>query len=445
MWQSRSQPPASHDEETAAEETQPLVSNANNSNANNSNSQNCNDASVRANLSRWLKWFNNSIISKIFTSLLGSLLPLFIAAVLIYYLVREHQKSNRDADADLQQHLIKARHGAVASDVGVCSQIGVDMLQLKNGTAVDAIVATALCIGVFNMYASGIGGGGFMVIRHPNGTSKAVNFREMAPGASHKEMYSKDPLMAQNGGLAVGIPGEVKGFYEAWKMYGRVEWKELFEPSIRLCEEGFNATWFLGKVIESEKEFLKQADKREWGFLFNEGTGELLKEGDLVKRPALGKTLRKIAENGPDAFYKGEVAETLAEFVQGRGGILTAEDLGMYKVEVEDTLKVWAFGQEILTCPPPCSLTRSSSGHITKGHSPRYNLDPVFQQDSGRPVLHGYRLYMSMTSLGIFLPKHIIDQARFYPYGLYRYSFADAVIRGAVIPPKDLELHKQVL
>ncbi|KAK6348388.1 hypothetical protein TWF718_006185 [Orbilia javanica] len=291
------------------------------------------------------------------TTTLAALLSIFFISILVYLVVTNHPAHNKNKNnhQSLSDHLITAKNGAVASDVQVCSTIGVDILKLKNGTAVDAAIATALCIGVVNMYSSGIGGGGFMVIRHHNGSSKTVNFREMAPGAAWKDMYNSDPMLAQRGGLAVGVPGEIDGYWKAWKMYGRVQWKDLFEPSIKLCEEGVRVTLFLGRAIDDKREWLKTVDKKEWGFLFKDGTGEALKEGEVMYRPALGKTLRIIAEKGLDGFYKGVVAEKLVKFVREKGGILTLEDLEAYEADVEETAKVWAFGREILTCKAPCS------------------------------------------------------------------------------------------
>ncbi|KAK6517845.1 hypothetical protein TWF506_005021 [Arthrobotrys conoides] len=302
--------------------------------------------------------FRTLPVATTISTTLAAFLSVFFFSILVYLVVTKHPAHNKNKNSNnqnLSDHLITAKNGAVASDVQVCSTIGVDILKLKNGTAVDAAIATALCIGVVNMYASGIGGGGFMVIRHQNGSSKTVNFRERAPGAAWKDMYNSDPMLAQRGGLAVGVPGEIDGYWKAWKMYGRVQWKDLFEPSIRLCEEGVKVPWFLRHVMDAEAEWLKTVDRREWGFLFKDGTDELLKEGEVMYRPALGKTLRTIAEKGMDGFYKGAVAKSLVKFVKRKGGILTLEDLETYEADIEETAKAWAFGREILTCKAPCS------------------------------------------------------------------------------------------
>ncbi|KAK6341154.1 hypothetical protein TWF696_008241 [Orbilia brochopaga] len=288
------------------------------------------------------------------STILATLLTLAFAALLTTFIVVSRDTSPREDGSNPFDHLTIARHGAVNSDVAVCSDIGVAILRDKNGTAVDAAIATALCIGVVNMYASGIGGGGFMVIRAGDGGSASINFRETAPGAAHRDMFNHDAMAARWGGLAVGTPGEIAGFYEAWKLYGRVPWRELFEPNIELCENGFEVPKFLRHVIDGELDWLLKADKGEWGFLFDE-RGEVLDAGALMYRPALGKTLRLIAEGGPKAFYEGRVAESLVRSVRKHGGVLTVEDMKGYTAEIEETLKMWAFGQEILTCPPPCS------------------------------------------------------------------------------------------
>ncbi|KAJ6263306.1 Gamma-glutamyltransferase [Drechslerella dactyloides] len=308
---------------------------------------------------------NRSVSSISPVTFFACLLMLAIGNTILAFAVFSRIPSSpRHDGGDPRNHLITAHRGAVASDVEVCSQIGVNTLRMRNGTAVDAAIATALCIGVVNMYASGIGGGGFMVVRAPDGTSSSLNFREMAPGASHRDMFNHDPLAAQHGGLAVAIPGEVAGFYAAWKLYGRVPWRELFAPSIALCEDGVRVPMFLRHVME-ECEWLLQADKKEWGFLFRED-GQMLQEGDVMYRPALGKTLRLIAEGGPEVFYEGSVARSLAKFVKAKGGVLTVGDMKEYTAQVDDTLKVWAFGQEILTCPPPCRTMKWLSAGRTE-------------------------------------------------------------------------------
>src|SRR5690606_32701805 len=187
---------------------------------------------------------------------------------------------------------VKVHKAAVAADVEKCSHIGVDILK-KGGNAVDSAIATGACLGTINMFASGIGGGGFMVIRHPNGTSKSLNFREMAPAAAHVDMYHSNPLLAQVGGLAFAVPGEVDGFATAHAMFGKLPWKDLWMPSIDLAKNGFVVTKELAWQITRYNDFfIEHID--EWKFLEAE-PGKLLGEGDIMKRPEFAKTLEVIA------------------------------------------------------------------------------------------------------------------------------------------------------
>lgn len=163
--------------------------------------------------------------------------------------------------------LIKAKHGAVASENELCSDIGVNTLK-KGGNAVDAAVSTTLCIGVVNMFSyvsvvslrvvllkcrsSGIGGGGFMTIRVPpsvTNTSKSevytVDFREVAPLASHEKMFVANPESARWGGLAVGVPGELRGLQKAHELWGSLPWKTLVQPSAELARG-----WKVQKELE---------------------------------------------------------------------------------------------------------------------------------------------------------------------------------------------------
>jgi hypothetical protein len=145
-------------------------------------------------------------------------------------------------------HLIHAEHGAVASEHESCSMIGVEMLK-QGGSAVDAAIAATLCIGVINMFSSGIGGGGFMVVKPPNGTAYTIDFREIAPAASNETMFLKDPLSSIWGGLAIGVPGEIRGLAEAHRRWGKLPWGNLFEPSVKLSTR-FRVTRMLAERLE---------------------------------------------------------------------------------------------------------------------------------------------------------------------------------------------------
>ncbi|KAI5787033.1 gamma-glutamyltranspeptidase-domain-containing protein [Peziza echinospora] len=259
-----------------------------------------------------------------------------------------------DSRREDRRNQIESRNGAVSSDVEACSKIGVDILR-QGGNAIDAVIATGACIGTYNMFASGVGGGGFAVVRLANGESSSFNFREMAPAAAHRDMYEADPMLAQRGGLAFAIPGEVDGFWQLHKKYGSLPWEDLWKPSIELNRYGFAVTETLALRIDHDKaHFLNHTE--EWSFLFSEETGELLREGEIMTRPQLANTLEIISEpDGHHEFYHGSIAQSLAKAAQDAGGIVTKEDFAAFFTVEEYTVKTTAFGREFITCQSPCS------------------------------------------------------------------------------------------
>ncbi|KAH0603408.1 uncharacterized protein H6S33_007730 [Morchella sextelata] len=318
-----------------------------------------------------------------------------LVAVLMFFAVGfgiifwENEAEGSDSDI-----LVNAQHGVVSSDVEVCSEIGVGILK-KGGNSVDAIIAlttpptaTGVCIGVVDSFASGIGGGGFLVARTIYGDSKSFNFREMAPGAATRDMYNGEPLLAQVGGLAVATPGEVDGYATAHALYGKLAWHELWAPSIELCRGGFVVPPTLARHMQTQEAFFA-ANKKSWEYLFSEETGELLRAGEIMHRWAYADTLEVIAapeeaRDGGDTykgvreFYNGSIARWLARFVQNNGGILTEEDFGKYFTVVEETAKTVIDDMEVITCQPPCSgLVLIEGLNIAEGLNMRDSQDPL--------------------------------------------------------------------
>jgi gamma-glutamyltranspeptidase / glutathione hydrolase / leukotriene-C4 hydrolase len=153
---------------------------------------------------------------------------------------RHHLPNNRNPS-----YLIHASRGAVASESETCSKIGVEILK-EGGSAVDAAISSTLCIGVVNMFSSGIGGGGFMIVKLPGEQAWTIDFRETAPSASNSTMFLNDPSSSMLGGLSVGVPGEIRGFAEAHRRWGKLPWKRLFREPIKLAR-GFTVT----RVLEN--------------------------------------------------------------------------------------------------------------------------------------------------------------------------------------------------
>ncbi|KAK9947877.1 hypothetical protein M0R45_003475 [Rubus argutus] len=263
------------------------------------------------------------------------------------------RESNTGIEAN-DSDIVESEHGVVAADDGRCSEIGASILR-QGGHAVDAAVATALCVGVVNPMASGIGGGGFMVVRSSE-TSKtqAFDMRETAPSAASQNMYENNPEAKLIGALSMGIPGEIAGLHEAWLQHGRMAWRSLFQPAIKLAKDGFEVAPYLGGHIRKHEEMIIKDPGLRHVFAPN---GKVLKAGDKCYNVELGNSLESIAELGPQAFYNGSLGEKLVKDVRAAGGILTVEDLRNYKVNVTDAMTVDALGYTISGMPPPSAGT----------------------------------------------------------------------------------------
>ncbi|KAI8326002.1 gamma-glutamyltranspeptidase 1-like protein [Martensiomyces pterosporus] len=249
--------------------------------------------------------------------------------------------------------LVVAKRGAVATDEPRCSAIGLDVLR-EGGNAVDAAVASTLCIGILQAHSSGIGGGGFMLVRLP-GDKKPVliDFRETAGGAATEDMYINNITLAQIGGLAVGVPGEIAGLHSAHKRFGKLPWHRLFEPSIKLARKGFALSSLVHTQLKSMEAHIISSP----GFntTYTDGKGHLLSPGDIVRRPELAHTLEEIARHGPQAFYSGEIARSLVKAVQDNGGILTTDDFAQYKAIDHEPIETFYHGRRVITGSPPTS------------------------------------------------------------------------------------------
>ncbi len=259
------------------------------------------------------------------------------------------------------QKLLVTNNAIVVSAHPLASDVGVEILK-QGGNAVDATVAVHFALAVVNPRAGNIGGGGFMVIRRPDGTSEALDYRETAPARAHRNLYL-DPGgqviegLSTEGGLAVGVPGTVAGLYAVWKKYGQIkDWKKLLRPAIRLAKKGFS-------ISETEARRLNQYQK---AFKkYNPDNRVFIKAhwnaGDVLKQPGLARTLEIIARKGPEGFYEGEVARAIVKKVQQTGGIITEEDLKNYKPKFRKPVEVNYKNYKIISMPPP------SSGGIALG------------------------------------------------------------------------------
>ena len=248
------------------------------------------------------------------------------------------------------------KNGMVVSDNTVASQIGIDILK-KGGNAIDAAVATAFALAVTHPQAGNIGGGGFLVYMDSSGQATTIDFREKAPLLANPKMFldNSGTLIKDSnheGLKSVGVPGTVAGLYMAHKKYGSLPWKALVQPSIDLAENGVTLSYTLAahaKRINSNSnpKFLKN--------YYKNSKGELTKYGELWIQKKLAKTLKLIRDNGKDGFYKGAVAEEIAEFMKANGGIITLDDLDKYEAIERKAIKGTYKEYEIVAMPLPSS------------------------------------------------------------------------------------------
>jgi len=270
-----------------------------------------------------------------------------------------------EPDATRNQSVdLPSRHGVVAADHELASAAGAQMLR-RGGNVVDAAVATAFCLSVLRPEGCGIGGGGFMVIWDAEQRRGiAIDFRERAPVAATREMFrptdkQADPPPSQAGGLAVAVPGEVAGLLHALEHYGTLDRETVLAPAIALASQELPVDAQLRAAQrETIADFnrvpsLKERFPELWKTYLNSGT--VWSETASYRSP-LGDVLQRIADEGRDGFYEGEVAAAIVAEVRRHSGIMTVDDLKEIQPVVErQPLRVSYGKQELLTMPPPSS------------------------------------------------------------------------------------------
>jgi gamma-glutamyltranspeptidase/glutathione hydrolase len=228
----------------------------------------------------------------------------------------------------------------------------------RGGNAVDAAVATGFALAVTHPSAGNIGGGGFMVIRLPNGRTTAFDFREKAPLRSTPTMYldaegNIDRTLTAAGYLAPGVPGTVRGFAAAHRKFGKLPWREVVMPAVRLAEQGFPVSASLARGLNAELK--RMAPFPASVAAYGKTGGSEWAAGDLLVLTDLGRTLRAIATDGPDAFYKGWIADRIATDMEANGGLISKGDLAAYRAKERRPVTGTYRGFEIISMPPPSS------------------------------------------------------------------------------------------
>lgn len=246
-------------------------------------------------------------------------------------------------------------HAAVSSADPLASDVGAQVLK-DGGNAVDAAVATFFTLAVTYPQAGNLGGGGFMVLRLADGTTATLDFREVAPAAAHRNMYvdgsgAAQTALSQRGALASGVPGSVRGLYDAHRRYGSKPWSELLQPAIRTADAGYAMPAGLASSLNSAGSRLREHGATS----FLPPAGERWAAGDAFVQTDLANTLRRIAELGPGGFYEGETADALIATLSERGGIMTHADLANYKAIWREPATTSYKGYDLIMMPLPSS------------------------------------------------------------------------------------------
>jgi gamma-glutamyltranspeptidase / glutathione hydrolase len=252
--------------------------------------------------------------------------------------------------AQAQEPAIAFKNGVIVTVSAPASDAGLAVLK-AGGNAVDAAVATAFALAVTHPAAGNIGGGGFMVVHPPKGEPIVIDYRETAPAAAHKTMFKKGD--SPHSHRMVGVPGTVRGLASAHRKFGKLSWKGLVTPAVELAEKGFvldaHHAKSLNDVLKSAKGFA------ELQRVFGKPDGTPWAAGDRLTQADLAKTLRRIADDGPDAFYSGAIADQIVQEMKAGGGLVTGEDLAGYRAVERAAIHGTYRGYDVYAPPPPSS------------------------------------------------------------------------------------------
>lgn len=289
----------------------------------------------------------------------------FVGGVLLFGFLAQADLSNAITVAPVA----KGRGGMVVADSPLAARIGAEVLK-QGGNAVDAAVATAFALGVVEPEASGLGGGGFMLIYLAKpGKSVGIDYRAAAPSAARPDMFviggpglsshwegpatsGEQTNLRKIGGSAVAVPRMLAGMVAALRKYGSMSLAEVLAPAIKLAEDGFPVSATLYKNVLNYYPLIVKDPWMARTFLNN---GLPYEPGELMTMPDLGRSLRTIATEGPETFYRGALAAAIVKGVQGHGGIISAEDLRNIQASECDPLVGTYHGFRIVTLPPPSS------------------------------------------------------------------------------------------
>jgi len=266
----------------------------------------------------------------------------------------------RAQDSRWPTSAVRGAEVMVVSDEELADRAGIEILK-NGGNAVDAAAAVGFALAVVEPAAGNIGGGGLMLIRKADGKSIFLDYRERAPKKATRDMYKRadgadDPEGSTIGYRAIAVPGTVAGLALAVREYGKLTLARVMEPAIRLAENGFPISEKIASSLkESASNLSRFANSRH--IFLNSGSG--YSRGEILRQPELAATLRRIAEKGPDEFYRGETARHLVADMDKNGGLISLEDLATYEPKIREplfaTYHYRGHEWQLITSPPPSS------------------------------------------------------------------------------------------
>lgn len=243
-----------------------------------------------------------------------------------------------------------AKNGMAATSHPLATQIALDILK-QGGNAIDAAIAANAALGLMEPTGNGIGGDLFAIIWDAK-TQKlyGLNGSGRSPKDLTLEYFEENGYesIPSHGPLPVSVPGAVDGWFEMSERFGSMRMKDVLQPAINYAEEGFPVTELIAYYLDRSSWMARYPNFEE---VYMPG-GKTPRTGEIFKNPQLASTLRKIASDGRDAFYRGEIAHTMANFVQEQGGFLSYEDLATHKSEWVDPVSVNYRGVDVWELPP---------------------------------------------------------------------------------------------
>jgi gamma-glutamyltranspeptidase/glutathione hydrolase len=281
--------------------------------------------------------------------------PLYFLSFLVLFFL--HCKSSLDTESVYQiDKQVIADQAMVVSAHPLATQVGLDVLK-KGGNAIDAAIAVQFALAVVYPVAGNIGGGGFMVYRSKDGEIATLDFREKAPAAAHRDMYLDEngdaiSSLSRNGHLAAGVPGTVRGMFEAFNKYSKLkDMKTLIQPSVELAEKGFKLTNNQARNLNRNRDNFND---------YNTSTPAFVRDtpwqgGDLLIQADLANTFKRIKDQGAAGFYEGETARLIVDEMKAGNGIMTLEDLKNYDAVWREPLITDFKGSKVISMPPPSS------------------------------------------------------------------------------------------